>query len=347
MSAWFLAALLVGPPKLPPIGGRALPPEQPTPEASVDDAADDAPPPTSAPPPAAKTSSAVVPPPPPPPPASSTTPSAAPQVKPTRDTPPVGTPVPEGPELQADGPRSPSIATPRKLGATSVTQAVGRPGGDARPRLRLVTSTEVDQWNAADAKAPTAAAASGEAPAGEPTIVRTASPLSSDDRPRYRRGPRPPERSSAFLFGYRYFRIEDLLGRPQDWHLASIEVTPVRRYVRINLVTELGFEGGPAATRGDRADLLLMERLGLGMQYPHVVTPFLEFQGGAGGARVELFGRNDIALVYALGLDAGAQWSLGGRMFLHAALGWIRPTFVWPERTVSYDRVTFKLGIGF
>lgn len=346
MSAWLVAVLLAGPPKLPPVGGRSLPPEQPTPDAIADDgpaAAPEAPPASPPPPksPATGTSSAVVPPPP------ASPPPGRPPADPGGASPTPSPSPPTGPELQADGPRSPNLATPRKLAATSVTQAVGRPPGDARPRLRLVPSTEIDRWNAEDAKASEALVPSSDAPPREPTIVRTASPLPTDDRPRYRRGPRPPERSSAFLFGYRYFRIEDLLGRPQDWHLASIEVTPVRRYVRINLVTEVGFEGGPAATRGDRADLLLMERLGLGMQYPHVVTPFLEFQGGAGGARVELFGRNDLALVYALGLDGGAQWSLGGRMFLHAAIGWIRPTFVWPERTVSYDRVTFKLGFGF
>lgn len=347
MNGLFLALVLVGPPKLPPIGGRVLPPEQPAAETTAP-ATESSPPPAASPKaPAPVTTSARVPPPPPPP-AGSPAPS-----KPTSASPP-GTPphspeMPpsEGPELQADGPRSPTIATPRKLGATSVTQAIGHPPtAGARPRLRLVSDDEIDRWKTEDTS-PAKSSGSTDTQSGGPSVVRTASPLAEDDRPRYRRGPKPPERSAAFLFGYRYFRIEDMLGRPQDWHLASIEVTPVRRYVRVNLVTELGFEGGPAATSGDRADLLLMERLGLGMQYPHVVTPFVEFQGGAGGARVELFGRNDIALFYAIGLDGGAQWSLGGRMFLHAAIGWIRPTFVWPQRTVSYDRVTFKLGFGF
>ena len=68
-----------------------------------------------------------------------------------------------------------------------------------------------------------------------------------------------------------------------------------------------------------------MERLGLGAQYPGVVTPFVEFQGGVGGARVELFGRNDLALLYGLGLDVGAQWAVTSWMYLHAAIGWIRP----------------------
>ena len=79
----------------------------------------------------------------------------------------------------------------------------------------------------------------------------------------------------------------------------------------------------------------------------HPGQPFLKFQGGVGGASVELFGRNDLALLYGLGLDAGAQWAVTRWMYLHAAIGWIRTTIVWPDRTWSFDRVAFKLGIGF
>jgi hypothetical protein len=215
--------------------------------------------------------------------------------------------------------------------------------------LRLVSSDELSRWDREDASAKltTAPTTPRATTANDTTLVRTAAPEAADPRPRFRRPPHPPDRSAAFVLGYRYFRIQDALGRAQDWHLASIEVTPMRRYVRLNLITEFGVEGGEAAAKGDRADILLMERLGLGMQYPHVVTPFLEFQGGAGGARVELFGRNDVALLYTLGLDVGAQWAVGRWLFLHAAVGWIRPTFVWPQRTLSYDRVAFKLGVGF
>ncbi len=342
MSATIAAlasVLLVGPPKLPPIGGRSVPPsESPGPTAP-------APAPTSgasggaAKPPAAAKSRV-----PPPPPAAPEPPPKSPPAAPEPGAP--------GPELLADGPGGAAITQPRLPGGRPTTTRSSPPVAPApnpAGALRLVSSDELSQWDRDDVARSKAPVASTAKPAitREPTVVRTAVPAADDGRPRFRRGPNPPERSAAFVLGYRYFRIQDALARPQDWHLASIEVTPLRRYVRLNLITEFGIEGGEAAASGDRADILLMERLGLGMQYPHFVTPFLEFQGGVGGARVELFGRNDIALLYTLGLDAGAQWAVGRVLFLHAAVGWIRPTFVWQGRTASYDRVALKVGFGF
>jgi hypothetical protein len=330
-----LVLALVGPPKLPPIGGRSVPaPVQPAPveEAPVEEA-----PVEQTPPPAAPQVPATPPPAPPPPPPST---SAQPAPKP-------------GPEVLANGPSSPTLATPKlpasHAPAKPITPLVKpTPRVDAAP-LRLVSADEVSRWDREDASPKPSAISMPSAPQKptSTTVVRTATPADDDARPQFRRAPHPPDRSATVVLGYRFFRIKDGLGRPQDWHVASIEVTPLRRYVRVNLVTELGIEGGEAARSGDRADLFIMERLGLGMQYPHVVTPFLEFQGGVGGARVELFGRNDIALLYGLGLDAGAQWAVGKWLFIHAAVGWIRPTFVWQGRTSSYDRVAFKLGLGF
>jgi hypothetical protein len=331
-----LVLVLVGPPKLPPIGGRSVP-------APVEQAPVEAEPVEQAPPadvvPDAPAQS--VPPPPP---------AAAPKTPPPAPPPPAA-----GPEVLANGPSSPGITTPKlPSGPASPTRPSApmiKPTArvDAAP-LRLVSADEVSRWDReAQSAAPTTIATPSPAKTttDDTTVMRTAAPEEDDSRPRFRRPPHPPDRSAAVVLGYRFFRIKDALGRPQDWHVASIEVTPLRRYVRVNLITELGVEGGPAARSGDRADLLLMERLGLGMQYPGVVTPFVEFQGGIGGARIELFGRNDIALLYALGLDVGAQWAVGRWLYVHAAVGWIRPTFVWQGRTSSHDRVAFKLGLGF
>jgi hypothetical protein len=322
-----LVLAMFGPPKLPPMGGRSVPP--PVQPAPVEEAPVEAPEP-----PAASLVEAP--------------PSATPPAPPA---PPAPTP---GPEVLANGPSSPTLATPKLPAASSSPTRPVSPMIKPTPRaevapLRLVSADEVSRWDReAQSAAPSAIAMpSPPSKAASATVVRTATPEDDESRPRFRPSPHPPDRSATVVLGYRYFRIKDGLDRPQDWHVASIEVTPLRRYVRVNLVTELGIEGGEAARSGDRADLFIMERLGLGMQYPHVVTPFLEFQGGVGGARIELFGRNDIALMYGLGLDAGAQWAVGRWLFIHAAVGWIRPTFVTHGRTSSYDRVAFKLGLGF
>ena len=181
---------------------------------------------------------------------------------------------------------------------------------------------------------------------GSDVVVRQAQ-AEPDPTPRFRRPGDPPTRSATFVLGYRSFALADALGRRQSWHFGSLEVTPLRRYFRLNLLTEIGVEGGEAARAGDRADFMLMQKLGLGVQYPHWVTPFIEGQGGIGMTRVELFERNDLALTWSAGIDAGAQWAVTRWMFLHAAVGWVHPVIAMPAGTVHFDRVTFKVGVGF
>lgn len=321
MVALALVLALVGPPKLPPLPGRGLPapapaaPEQVTPKASTPDA----------------------------------TPPTEPTPKPTAP------PVPSAPATPPSAPATPPSApatSPSTPAPTSPTIGPARaPEGD--PALRVVESRELDAWAAEDRERAEALerAAKPEVQPKTPThegpVLRTASEEAPPERLSYRRRPHPPKRSAAFVLAYRYFRIYDVLKRAQDWHVASLEVSPLRRYVRLNLITELGVEGGPAARSGDRADLMLLERVGLGMQYPHFVTPLVEFQAGVGGARVELFQRNDLAFLYTLGVDAGAQFAVAKWLYLHAVVGWIRPTFKWNDRSASYDRFTFKVGVGF
>lgn len=193
-------------------------------------------------------------------------------------------------------------------------------------------------------------------PPASPRRGRSLAPASGDDAvlvgtseapKKTRRRRERPERSAAFVLGYRQFWILDALNRNQSWHMGTMEITPARRYVRFNLLTEVGVEGSDAARDGGRADLLAMQRLGLGLQYPHWVTPFIEFQGGVGAARVELFNRNDLLFVWSLGLDVGAQFALTRWLFVHTAIGWIRPVFRRPDRSITHDSFAFKVGIGF
>lgn len=179
------------------------------------------------------------------------------------------------------------------------------------------------------------------------TAVRTAEPEEPAGKLTFQRGTPPPEKSSMLVLGYRQFAMRDGLGRDQTWHLVALEITPVRRYVRFSLHTEVGVEGGEAATGGDRADLMVLQKVGLGLQYPYWVTPFVEAQAGIGAARVELFERNDLAALYTVGLDAGVQWALLKHLHFVASVGWIRPYFAATGQTVFADRLTFRVGIGF
>jgi|GEM_PF-1829621 len=247
-----------------------------------------------------------------------------------------------GPEAAPQRPQRP--VTARQLHATKATKK--------QAQLAAATPAEVEAWSEDDAiygapgepdgaTLPTDAPPKKHAPTRTATRLRMSEPLEQPGRPP------TPKRSAAFVFGYRIFQTSDAFSRPQSWHVGSLEVTPVRRWVRLNLITEVGAEGGAAARNGDRADLFMMQKAGLGAQYPGWLTPFVEFQGGAGVARVELFDRNDLLLIWTLGLDAGAQWAVTKWMWIHAAVGWVRPTFQRPERAIYHDSFTFKLGIGF
>lgn len=161
----------------------------------------------------------------------------------------------------------------------------------------------------------------------------------------------PPKKSALFMLSYRNYATKDQLQRSQSWHVVGLELSPARRYFRLSMITEVGFEGGEAA-KDDRGDFFLMEKLGVGVQYPHWVTPYVELQGGAGIGRVELFERNDLGFLWSMGLDFGAQWSVSRRLRLMAAAGWIRPSMrhlggEGKKEAVYFNRGTFKVGLGF
>lgn len=161
----------------------------------------------------------------------------------------------------------------------------------------------------------------------------------------------PPDRSALFSLSYRHFSIVDGLDRRQNWHMLGLEITPLRNYARLNLVTEIGFEGGEAAANGDKGDFFLVESVGIGVQYPFWVTPFIEFQVGFGVGRTELFERNDLALMFNTGLFVGAQWAMAKGVYLMSAVGWARPHII-PVGTsfaeaIFFNRATFKVGVGF
>jgi hypothetical protein len=160
-----------------------------------------------------------------------------------------------------------------------------------------------------------------------------------------------PSKTALMTFGYRHFSIVDGLARQQGWHLLTFELTPLRRYFRLNFATELGVEGGEAAANHDRGDFIAMEKIGLGMQIPGWLTPYFEFQGGAGVGRIELFDRNDLGIMMSTGLDVGVQWAVARSLFLSASVGWIRPVVMTTEQSLdearAFNRGTFKIGVGF
>lgn len=345
VATWMLAGcatlLFAGPPKLPDLPRRGMRNPAPDPE----------PAPTE-----------------PPSPARPETP-AAPQSP--------GRPQAAETPASSTAPQSPKPATPTVPG-TAMPTAVGgerpvaqRPSpiaaGAAGTQLGpLPAASDADYAAWADDDGRAAAPLSGEsapphrraarpgdrpakhagAGSGTSVVVRQAEPQ-PERAPRFARAPGPPKRTATVVLAYRNFALADALGRRQSWHFGSVEFTPLRRYARLNLLTEAGVEGGEAAAAGDRADFMVLQKLGLGAQYPHWVTPFIELQGGIGVARLEVFERNDLGLVWTVGIDVGAQWAVTRWFSIHAAVGWIHPVIRTKTVAVQFDRAAFKVGVGF
>lgn len=314
-----LAALLwLGPPVLPPVQGASVPSEEVAPEAPLR-----APPEVSAPAP------------------------AQPQV------PGDAEPGPGEVRHRARRPQVPEPLSTQALPVATADEVQGFAEDDALAEPEVGAHLDAPEGGPAPRRSQgkpgdlPVTPADASADPGPQVVIRTATPEPQPKRLTFKRRTTPPERSAAFVFAYRQFAIRDGLSRKQSWHFASLEVTPLRRYVRLSVGAEFGWEGGEAARHDDRADLMLLAGGALGVQYPHWVTPFVEFYGGAGVARVELFERNDLAFVYKLGVDVGGQWAVTRWLFLHAAVGWIRPVVRYADQSVRYDRATFKVGVGF
>ncbi len=227
-------------------------------------------------------------------------------------------------------------------------RAVGAPVAAAASVARGIRpATEADlARDRAVLQPPSARGASArtQPPPARPVARRTALAPLPVLRARGRRP--PPARSAVFVVGYRVFTIHDRLRRSQSWHFASVEAGLLRRYVRLGLLTEVGAEGGEAA-RGDRNDFMVVQKVGLGAQVPHFVTPFVEVQGGVGLVRTELFERNDLGWVATVGVEGGAQWAVARFFRIHLAAGWIRPYLKDAAGVRRADSFTFRVGLGF
>jgi hypothetical protein len=108
-----------------------------------------------------------------------------------------------------------------------------------------------------------------------------------------------------------------------------------------------------------------------GVQYPGRVTPFLEGQvsGGVLSGRQEgsitvagttVTGASGTTWLYGRGLDAGAEFYVSGRVYISAAVGWMRATWGAPDFNarvqnpaadlrlvdMTSDSLMWKLGLG-
>jgi hypothetical protein len=181
----------------------------------------------------------------------------------------------------------------------------------------------------------------------------------------------PPHANPRLKASYRLFSLAGLEGAPMWLHGAQLDVYALsRRWARLGFELEGG--GGDTRLVGTPARLSYgLGGLTAAVQYPARVTPFLEgrFVAGVlsgqldgaltiGGA--SLGGSSATAWAYGGGLETGAEIYVYRRVYLSAALGWMRTTWhgvdvattmQHPTAGIAYkdlvgDTVTLKLGCG-
>jgi hypothetical protein len=182
----------------------------------------------------------------------------------------------------------------------------------------------------------------------------------------------PPHANPRLKAAYRLFSVSGLGGAGPIWlHGAQLDAYALsRRWVRVGVELEGG--GGGASLAGTTASLSYgLAGLTAAIQYPARVTPFVEgrFVGGVLSGQLDgtltvgaasYSGTSATTWIYGGGLETGVEVYVYNRVYLSAALGWMRSTWhgvdvaatmANPQAGMAFkdltgDSVTFKVGGG-
>ncbi len=183
--------------------------------------------------------------------------------------------------------------------------------------------------------------------------------------------PRPRHVNPRFKLSYRGFAISNLDGSPLWLNGAQLDAYFVsRRWFRAGVELEGG--AAHADLSGYGASLGYgLAGLTLGVQYPARVTPFLDgrFAAGVLGGRFDgsvnvgtttVSDASAVTWIYGGGLEAGVEVYTVGRVYVSAAVGWVRTTWHGVDlpamlanpsggmqfKDLTGDSFTFKIGLG-
>jgi hypothetical protein len=178
-----------------------------------------------------------------------------------------------------------------------------------------------------------------------------------------------PEREHdkpLFKVSYRRFSVSNLDGSAIWLDGAQLDLYVLsRRWIRVGFELE-GGGGNATLLVGTNANLGYgLVGLTAGFQYPWRVTPFVEGRVAAGLLGGHLDGPGFLTgqattWLFGGGIDAGIEFYTWKRMYVTAALGWIRTTWQGPDvaamianpsagmisKDLTGDSLTFKLGLG-
>lgn len=173
--------------------------------------------------------------------------------------------------------------------------------------------------------------------------------------------PHSPRRArpvARFEASYRYLALADPYGGALPFHLVELDGFPLSRYFRLGISAAAG--GSP------RENAYLAELgLGIGMQYPARVTPFLDVKLAAGVVGATIEGRKVASYEYRPTLEAGLEFFIASSFHVTVAVGYAHPVYggvdanvikaqiaagempTYAVHGIGWDTVTARAGIGF
>lgn len=137
--------------------------------------------------------------------------------------------------------------------------------------------------------------------------------------------------------GYRMFWMpED--GHPGIVSTAEIDLNLARYRLRAGFSSLIGVRSLPS-----RDELIFLEHITIGFQWPWRFSPFVIARGGVGALASERFGEDLVYLVTSVGVEAGIDSWVNPWMAIAPSLGYTRCMI----DNAYWDSFTFKISVGF
>ena len=170
----------------------------------------------------------------------------------------------------------------------------------------------------------------------------------------------PPRQRPVARFeaSYRYLAMADPYGGALPFHIVELDGFPLSRYFRLGISAAAG-----ASTR--EAAYLAELGLGVGVQYPARVTPFLDVKVAAGVIGATIEGHKVASYEYRPTLEAGLEFFMARSFHMTVAVGYAHPVYGGVDANVlkaqiaagetpsfavhamGWDTVTVRAGLGF
>jgi hypothetical protein len=129
--------------------------------------------------------------------------------------------------------------------------------------------------------------------------------------------------------------------------LAMASLTnPWWRLLRFGLGIEAGGETTQKRERWWQRNQSMYGVISLGMQYPHRVTPFLDFVLTLGAIHRHIYNKDLFHFAHSVGIETGAAVFIWKHFQLGASVGWRRSVIKVDPKSLYYDSFTMNVWLG-